>query len=43
LHTTLVAGAVFTIVLMVKEVIILKGLNLIGGQSIPNPFYGGVV
>ncbi len=28
---------------IVKEAIILRSFNRIGGRSLPNPFYGGVV
>jgi hypothetical protein len=37
-----VSSVIFTIVLVVKEVIILKGFSQIGGESFLNPFFGRV-
>jgi hypothetical protein len=39
----LVLGVVFTIVLMLKEIIILQGFSQVGGGPFPNPFLSGVV
>ncbi len=40
---TLISGAILTIVLMVKEVIILGGFNQIDGGAFPSFYFGGVV
>jgi hypothetical protein len=39
---TPLSNVVFIITFVVKESIILKGLNHIGGGSFPNPFFSGV-
>jgi hypothetical protein len=39
----LVSSVVFTIILMVKEVIILQSFSQVGGGPFPSPFLGGVV
>jgi hypothetical protein len=40
---THVSGVLFTIALMVKEAIILKGFSQIDKGSFPNPFFSGVM